>query len=61
MSENNFEVEIGSFKNSINPNTKNFSEFKKYIKENMESKKNNKIAMFCTGGIRCEKASSLYD
>ena len=43
---------------AINPNTKNFSEFKKYIKKNYEKKKNNKIAMFCTGGIRCEKASA---
>ena len=55
---NNFEVEIGSFVDSSNPNTKNFSEFKKYIKKNMKTQKNNKIAMFCTGGIRCEKASA---
>ena len=55
---NDFEVEIGSFKGSINPNTKNFSDFKKYIKKNMLDKKKKNIAMFCTGGIRCEKASS---
>ena len=55
---NNFEIEVGSFKNSINPNTKNFSEFKNYIKKNLKNKKNNKIAIFCTGGIRCEKASA---
>ena len=55
---NNFEVQIGTFKNSINPNTKNFSEFKNYLKENLITKKNNNIAMFCTGGIRCEKASA---
>ena len=55
---NDFEVQIGSFEGSVNPNTKNFSEFKKYIKNNMNTQKNNNIAMFCTGGIRCEKASA---
>ena len=59
---NNYEYSIGSFKNSINPNTKKFSEFPKWIKSQNFSeivKENKKIAMFCTGGIRCEKASSL--
>ncbi len=55
---NNFEVEMGTFKDSINPNTKNFTEFKKYLKNNLNEAKNKKIAMFCTGGIRCEKISS---
>ena len=55
---NNFEVEMGTFKNSINPNTKSFTEFKNYIKKNLDADKNKKIAMFCTGGIRCEKISS---
>ena len=55
---NNFEVQIGSFAGAINPNTKNFSDFKKYVKENLDNNKNKEIAMFCTGGIRCEKASS---
>lgn len=54
---NNFEIEIGSFENSINPNTKSFREFSKYV-DKLKLKKNNKIAMYCTGGIRCEKASS---
>ncbi len=53
---NMFEIEIGSFKNSINPNTKSFREFpSKFKKLNIDKK--SKIAMFCTGGIRCEKAS----
>ena len=59
---NNYEYSIGSFKNSINPNTKKFSEFPEWIKSQNFSeidKENKKIAMFCTGGIRCEKASSL--
>ncbi|MDC0060159.1 rhodanese-related sulfurtransferase [Pelagibacteraceae bacterium] len=55
---NNFEVEMGTFKNSINPNTKSFTEFKSYLKNNLNKAKNKKIAMFCTGGIRCEKVSS---
>ena len=55
---NNFEVQMGTFKDSINPNTKSFTEFKNYLKNNLEGVKNKKIAMFCTGGIRCEKISS---
>jgi UPF0176 protein len=55
---NDFEVKMGSFNGSTNPNTENFSDFKKYIKDNLKDQKNKKIAIFCTGGIRCEKASS---
>ena len=55
---NNFEVQMGTFKNSINPNTKSFTEFKSYLKNNLNKAKDKKIAMFCTGGIRCEKISS---
>ena len=54
---NNFEVEMGSFKGSINPKTKNFSKFKHYVDNNLSKNKNQKIALFCTGGVRCEKAS----
>ncbi len=53
---NIYEIEIGRFKNSINPLTNNFREFPKRFKE-MKFKKDKKIAMYCTGGIRCEKAS----
>ncbi len=60
---NHYEVSIGSFKESINPNTKNFSEFPEWIENNLEKHLGNgnskNIAMFCTGGIRCEKASTL--
>ena len=49
-----FEYKIGSFDRAINPNIKNFRDFPKYLKK---LKKNKSIAMFCTGGIRCEKAS----
>ncbi len=54
---NNFEIDIGKFKNSINPRTKSFREFPNRFKE-LGIEKNDKIAMYCTGGIRCEKASS---
>jgi len=55
---NDFEVKMGTFKGSINPKTKSFTEFKIYLKNNLDESKNKKIAMFCTGGIRCEKVSS---
>ena len=55
---NNFEVEMGTFKGAVNPGTKSFTEFKNYLKKNLCESKNKKIAMFCTGGIRCEKVSS---
>ncbi len=59
---NNYEYSIGTFKNSLNPKTSKFREFPNWIKEQKftkEDKKHKNIAMFCTGGIRCEKASSL--
>ncbi len=55
---NNFEVELGSFEGAINPKTKKFSDFKKYVEEQLDPKQHKNIAMFCTGGIRCEKASA---
>ena len=54
---NKFEIAIGSFNNSINPKTQCFRDFPKNFQK-LKIKKNSKIAMFCTGGIRCEKASS---
>jgi UPF0176 protein len=55
---NDYEYAIGTFKNAINPKTNTFREFPKYVKTHFDPKKHKKIAMFCTGGIRCEKASS---
>ena len=55
---NDYEVEMGSFRGYINPKTKSFTEFKSYLKDNLSEAKDKKIAMFCTGGIRCEKISS---
>jgi len=60
---NDYEISIGTFKDSINPNTKNFREFPKWVDNNLEkylcNENSKNIAMFCTGGIRCEKATSL--
>ncbi len=55
---NDFEVKMGTFKGSLNPKTKSFTDFKSFVKNNLGKAKNKKIAMFCTGGIRCEKISS---
>jgi len=60
---NHYEVSLGSFENSINPNLKNFREFPDWLDKNLKRITNDNedvnIAMFCTGGIRCEKATSL--
>jgi UPF0176 protein len=55
---NNYEVAIGTFKNAINPETKTFSEFPDYVRKNLNPSRHKKIAMFCTGGIRCEKSTA---
>lgn len=57
---NFYETDIGTFNNSINPNARNFTELLDWLNKNILKKenKNKKIAMFCTGGIRCEKATS---
>ena len=57
---NFYETEVGTFSNALNPNAKNFSELLNWLNKNMLNKENKKkkIAMFCTGGIRCEKATS---
>ena len=54
-----YEVDIGTFRGAINPNTHSFREFPDYVQHNLDPKKHRKIAMFCTGGIRCEKATSF--
>ena len=56
---NNYEVDIGTFKNAINPNIATFRELPNFVENNLKPKIRKKIAMFCTGGIRCEKATSL--
>jgi len=55
---NDYEVQIGTFENAINPNTDTFREFPQYVADNLDPEKNKKVAMFCTGGIRCEKSTA---
>ena len=55
---NDYEVAIGKFKRAINPETQAFREFPEFVQTHLDPKKHKKIAMSCTGGIRCEKASA---
>lgn len=55
---NTYEVDIGTFHGAANPHTDSFREFPAYAAEQLDPAKHKKVAMFCTGGIRCEKASS---
>ncbi|MBD2447507.1 rhodanese-related sulfurtransferase [Nostoc sp. FACHB-152] len=56
---NNYEVKIGSFKRAENPQTQSFREFPEYVQNHLDPNQHKKVALFCTGGIRCEKASSF--
>jgi len=55
---NDYEYQIGTFENARNPETRNFRDFPEYVKKNLDPQKHKKVAMFCTGGIRCEKSTS---
>ncbi len=55
---NRYEAQIGSFENAVNPETDSFREFPEYVRKNLDPQKHRKIAMFCTGGIRCEKSTA---
>jgi UPF0176 protein len=55
---NAYEVKVGTFEGALNPNTTNFREFPQYVRDNLDPKANKKVAMFCTGGIRCEKSTA---
>ena len=55
---NDYEVEVGTFRGAIDPKTTTFGEWPEYVENNLDPEKHPKIAMFCTGGIRCEKASA---
>ncbi len=56
---NDYEVQIGTFKNAVNPNTKTFREFPEFVAQNLDPNQHKKVAMFCTGGIRCEKSTAF--
>jgi UPF0176 protein len=55
---NDYEVGLGTFQRALDPATKSFTEFKDYVAQHLDPARDKKVAMFCTGGIRCEKASS---
>ena len=56
---NDYEIEIGTFKHAIDPNTQSFRELPEYVANNLDPQKHKKVAMFCTGGIRCEKSTAF--
>lgn len=56
---NDYEVAIGSFEGAVNPHTQSFREFPAWAREHLDPARHKKIAMFCTGGIRCEKSTSF--
>jgi UPF0176 protein len=56
---NHYETDLGTFAGATAPNIETFSEFATYVRENLDPAKHRKVAMFCTGGIRCEKASAF--
>ncbi|NJL87018.1 MAG: rhodanese-related sulfurtransferase [Leptolyngbyaceae cyanobacterium SM1_1_3] len=55
---NEYEVSIGTFASAVNPQTRSFREFPGYVQTHLDPQKHTRVAMFCTGGIRCEKASA---
>lgn len=56
---NDYEYAIGTFEGALDPNTKTFREFPEWVEQNRDKLEGKKIAMFCTGGIRCEKATAF--
>ena len=55
---NQYEIEVGTFKGAIDPKTESFRDFPEWVERNRKQLEGKRVAMFCTGGIRCEKASS---
>jgi len=55
---NDYEVEVGTFRGAVDPKTQTFRELPDYVEKHLDSKKHKKVAMFCTGGIRCEKSTA---
>ena len=56
---NDYEYGIGTFRGAIDPHTQSFRDFPAYVRSHLDPEKHKKVAMFCTGGIRCEKASAF--
>jgi predicted sulfurtransferase len=58
---NNYEWEIGRFENAITPDIKNFRDLPQYLDENLDTFKDKQVLMYCTGGIRCERATAYLN
>ena len=56
---NEYEINVGQFENAINPHTTNFRQIPQYVNEHLDPQKHKKVAMYCTGGIRCEKSTAF--
>jgi len=56
---NGYEFGVGTFKGAVDPHTESFGEFPSWVRDKFRAKPNQRIAMFCTGGIRCEKATAF--
>ena len=56
---NDYEYRVGRFEGAVNPDTTSFTEFPQYVKDNLNPDQHKRVAMYCTGGIRCEKSTSL--
>ena len=56
---NDYEIEVGTFRGAVNPQIEKFSDLPKFVEENFDPRQHRRIAMFCTGGIRCEKFAPL--
>ncbi|MDX2021210.1 MAG: rhodanese-related sulfurtransferase [Deltaproteobacteria bacterium] len=56
---NDYETRLGTFENAIDPHIENFTDFPAWVRRNLDPARHKKVAMFCTGGIRCEKASAF--
>ena len=58
---NDYEYEVGTFENAVNPHTTSFREFPEFVENHLDRNRHRKVAMFCTGGIRCEKSTALLN
>jgi UPF0176 protein len=56
---NHYEYQIGTFVGALNPETESFREFPEFVERNLDPSRHKKVAMFCTGGIRCEKSTAF--
>lgn len=55
---NDYEVQVGRFQGATNPNTEDFTDFARFVDEQLKGRENSRIAMYCTGGIRCERSTA---